>query len=125
MRNYKLKPFQKWTKKAKIDDSVLSNALSDLDLNKSAVQLGENLFKIRVSRMSQGKSGGYRTIVVLKKGVRSIFLYGFSKNERSNISKVELEGFKNLAKFYSSVTEDTIQALVETGALVELEENKK
>jgi hypothetical protein len=45
----------------------------------------------------QGKSGGYRTLVATQKGRRWFFLYGFPKNERSNVDKDEVEALKTLA----------------------------
>ncbi|MDD3248816.1 MAG: type II toxin-antitoxin system RelE/ParE family toxin [Smithellaceae bacterium] len=39
----------------------------------------------------QGKSKGYRTIILLRKGFRAFFVYGFAKNERDNIRKETFE----------------------------------
>ena len=53
--------------------------------------LGGGLLKKRVARAGQGKRGGYRTIVVYRKGKRAVFVYGFSKSAKDNIDGVELK----------------------------------
>jgi len=49
--------------------------------------LGGYLFKKRIARPGGGKSGGYRTILGFRRTSteRTIFLYGFAKNQRANI----------------------------------------
>ena len=44
-----------------------------------------------------GKSGGFRTIILLKAGERPFFVRGFAKNERDNIREDELTALKALA----------------------------
>ncbi len=122
MRHFKLKAFQRWFKKAKLNDQKLHSALADLVDNKSCVELGENLYKVRVASVNKGKSGGNRTIVAYKDDVRSVFLVGFAKNEKDNITKTELKDLKDLAKVLISYDEDNIDIAVVSGALVEIEE---
>ena len=59
--------------------------------------LGGGLYKKRVARTGQGKSGGFRTLVATNRGDRWIFVFGFAKNERDNINKKEQESLKVLA----------------------------
>lgn len=47
--------------------------------------------KSRIARPGQGKSGGFRMLIATNKGSLWVFMYGFSKNERSNIDKDEEE----------------------------------
>ncbi len=86
----------KWAKKANLSELNLLEAIDNLEKGLSVAELGGNLFKIRVKRAGKGKSSGYRTIVVYKKEEKAIFLYGFGKNEKSNIEKAELQYFKKL-----------------------------
>ena len=44
------------------------------------------MVKQHLARVGQGKSGGYRTVIAFRRGDRAVFLYGFAKNERSNIA---------------------------------------
>ena len=66
--------------------------------------LGGGLFKKRVARPGQGKSGGFRTLVATNRGDRWVFAFGFPKNERSNIDKDEEEALKKLATHLLSLT---------------------
>lgn len=45
-----------------------------------------------------GKSGGFRTIVATNYAGRWFFVYGFAKNERSNIDDEEEAALRKLAK---------------------------
>lgn len=62
--------------------------------------------KKRVALRGKGKRGGARTIVAPKLAERWFFLYGFSKNERSNIVKDELRALQEVAKDLLGFAED-------------------
>lgn len=65
----------------------------------AGVALGGGLRKLRVGREGGGKSGGYRTLYVF--GGRHIPLFVvtvFAKNEKANLSKVELATAVQLSK---------------------------
>lgn len=96
MRQLCTKWFMRWARKANLSEINLLEAISNLERGLSVAELGGNLFKIRVKRAGKGKSSGFRTIVVYKKEEKAIFLYGFGKNEKSNIDKAELQYFKKL-----------------------------
>ena len=96
MRKLCTKWFMRWARKASLSDLNLLEAIDNLEKGLSVAELGGNLFKIRVKRAGKGKSSGFRTIVVYKKKEKVIFLYGFSKSEKSNIDKTELQYFKKL-----------------------------
>jgi len=51
------------------------------------------VIKQRVARDGQGKSGGYRTIVLFLRCKRAIFVHGFAKSDADNIIPDELKGF--------------------------------
>ena len=87
----------------------------------SAIDLGNNLFKVRVKREHSGKSSGFRTIVVYKENEKAIFLYGFGKNEQDNISKTELSYFKKLGNDFLGLAEKHIKQLIETKSFFEIE----
>ncbi len=98
MLKLKTKWFNKWAKKNSISDKVLDNALGFISKDLNAVSLGGGLYKVRTARKGQGKSGGYRTLVVYKKDKKAIFVFGFSKNERDNLDKKELKYLQILAR---------------------------
>ena len=53
------------------------------------------MFKKRIS--GRGKSGGLRTLLAFRVDDRAFFVFGFAKNERSNVSDKELRTLKRLA----------------------------
>ena len=59
-------------------------------------------------------------LFAIKKGRRIIFIHGFSKNEKSNLSPKELFVFKELAKILLSFSESEIDIAVQNGDLKEV-----
>ena len=59
--------------------------------------LGGRLIKQRLARKGQGKSGGFRSLVIFQRGTRAFFIYGFAKSTRDNIRHDELRVFRRLA----------------------------
>ncbi len=66
MIKLKSKWFAKWAKKNNIKDSDLILTIGNLKQNKSTVNLGSNLYKVRIAKPSRGKSGGYRSLIVYR-----------------------------------------------------------
>ena len=56
-----------------------------------------------------------------RKDFRSLFLHGFGKNEKDNISNVELVFFKNYAADFLNYSEESIKRLLEMGDIFKLE----
>ena len=59
---------------------------------------GGGVIKQRIARSNQGKSAGYRSIILFQQGNLAFFVYGFAKNQQANIDDNEARGFKLLAK---------------------------
>jgi len=116
--------FSKWSRKAGLTNSAILEALVDLENGLSVADLGKNLFKVRVKREGQGKSSGYRTIVVFRKEKIAIFLYGFAKNERGNISIKELLYFQKLGSDLLRLNSSQLKEAIEKEVLFDLEERK-
>ena len=122
MKRLKTRYFNKWAEKSNITDIDLLKASKALENGLYAANLGGNLFKIRIARESKGKSSGYRTILAYIKNVKVIFLYGYPKNEKDNISKKELEAFKKLSKDYLALSPSQVECAEKMGILISLEE---
>ncbi|MBN2617323.1 MAG: type II toxin-antitoxin system RelE/ParE family toxin [Spirochaetales bacterium] len=121
MKKLKTKWFNNWAVKNKIDNSTLNEGISNLENQLSAINLGSNLFKVRIARKGSGKSSGYRTIIVYKANEKAIFIYGFSKNEQENINKTELSMFKKLGKDLLNLTDSEIDKAINKKILHNLE----
>ena len=113
--------FQRFARKEKITDEVLKDAIVRAEKGIINADLGGNVIKQRIARVGQGKSGGYRTIILFKKGDKAFFVYGFAKNERDNIDKNETDAFKKSAKELLALSDKHIQELIENGALTEVD----
>ena len=87
------------------------------------VKLGGYLFKKRVALGGRGKSAGARTIVATKFEQRWIFLFGFEKNERSNIDATELKVLQELASTLLDLDAQALSVALSSGQLIELKEN--
>jgi hypothetical protein len=83
--------------------------------------LGSGLLKKRIARSGQGKRGGFRTLVATNKGDLWVFMYGFAKNERSNIDKDEEKALKNLATFYLSLRSEDLEKAKRANELMEVD----
>lgn len=116
--------FSKWSRKAGLTNSTILESLDDLEKGLSIADLGKNLFKVRVKREGQGKSSGYRTIVVFRKDRIAIFLYGFAKNERGNISNKELSYFQKLGSDFLKLNSSQLKKAIKKEVLFDLEERK-
>jgi hypothetical protein len=83
--------------------------------------LGGGLVKKQIARSGQGKSGGFRTLIATNKGDRWVFVYGFPKNERSNIDKDEEEALKKLATELLSLTSEALEQAKDDNELMEVD----
>ncbi len=82
--------------------------------------LGGGVIKQRISRTGQGKSGGYRTIILFRAGDRAVFMYGFAKSERENLRADEKKQFKEAAKHVLALTENQLAELLRKGDFVKV-----
>jgi hypothetical protein len=120
MRVFKNKMFFKWAKSEGFTDSVLLKTAKEIDQGLIDASLGGNLVKKRIARKGQGKRGGFRTIVVFQKGHRTIFVYGFPKNQRDNINEQEEKALKKLAQGLLDAPDDELKDMIANGDLYEV-----
>jgi hypothetical protein len=100
--------FGRWANKQGVDAQSLCAAVREMQAGLYEAELGGGLLKKRIARPGQGKRGGYRTLVATNKDSRWIFVYGFAKNERSNIDKDEERALKKLAAYLLALTPEEI-----------------
>ena len=82
---------------------------------------GDGLIKQRIARPGEGKSGGYRSIILFRKGERSFFVYGFAKSDQDNIDKSDERDFKELAAVLLNASDQQLADLVESGKFQEVQ----
>jgi hypothetical protein len=116
------KAFTRFARKARLSFSSLAKAATEVAAGKFDADLGGHVYKQRVAREGEGKSGGFRTIILFKAGGHSFFVHGFAKSGKANIRSGELSALKQLAERYLSYSSDEIGTAVDGGALIELRE---
>lgn len=114
------KHFSKWVSKQKISDNELKKALTELQEGNFEANLGGYLYKKRIRFEGKGKRGSGRTIICYKKEDRAIFIYGFAKNQKSNLSQKELIAFKELAKILLKLSAEDIDIALKNGDFIEV-----
>lgn len=124
MRILKSKHFARFMKDTGITNADLLEAVRQAEQGLIDADLGGGLLKQRIARPNQGKSGGFRTILVFRADDRSVFLYGFAKNNRANISRDELKALKMLAAELLAYTAAQLEQAVRKGALLEVNDDE-
>lgn len=99
---------------------MLAKAIHDAEKGLIDADLGGGLIKLRVARPGGGKRGGYRTLIAYRTGVCAVFLFGFAKSERANVSTDQLADLKDVASEILSRGEDLISEEVAERRLLEV-----
>jgi hypothetical protein len=97
MQIFQTKWFAHWADKEGLSPQVLFDAVGEISRGLIDANLGGHVVKKRVALGGRGKSGGVRTLLAFKLYDKAFFLYGFAKNQQSNISDKELKALKLLA----------------------------
>jgi hypothetical protein len=125
MEVYKNRWFHRWARKEGLEDSSLCAAVREMVAGLYDADLGSGLVKKRIARPGKGKSGGFRTLIATNKDDLWIFIYGFPKNERSNIDKDEEQTLKEFAEELLSLTPKEIEQVKNEGKLFEVNCNEE
>lgn len=120
IRIFKTKAFTRWTRKNGLSDDALRQAVAEMENGLIDADLGGGVVKKRVATPGQGKRGGARTIIATNFGDRWFFLFAFSKNERANISIVELRALQELAVDFLSLNDDSLAEALVAGVIMEV-----
>lgn len=120
MRIFVSRWFQRISRREGIADAALLEAVARAEKGQLDADLGGEVIKQRIARPGQGKSKGYRTIILFRRGEKAFFVYGFSKSQRANIDADEEKEFKEAAKHVLALTERRLAVLVKNGDFVEV-----
>ncbi|OGT78255.1 MAG: addiction module toxin RelE [Gammaproteobacteria bacterium RIFCSPLOWO2_02_FULL_56_15] len=119
-RVFKNKWFVRFARQEGIEDAALCEAISRAEKGLIDTDLGGGVIKQRIARPNEGKSGGFRLIVLFRSREIAFFVYGFSKNERDNIRYDELRVFKTLADQIYDYDRAALANALKCGAIVEV-----
>ena len=120
MRVFKTKPFARFASREGIADEELCEAVAQAERGLIDADLG-GVIKQRLAREGQGKSGGFRTILLFRRGVKAFFVYGFAKSDRDNIRRDELKAFRKLAGEMLTLDDKALAAAMRNGTIMEIE----
>lgn len=120
MRVFKTKPFARFAVHEGIDDDVLCEAVLKAEMGLIDADLGGGVIKQRLAREGKGKSSGFRSIVLFRRGDKAVFVYGFAKNDRDNIKRNELKAFRDLADAMLAYDDKALAAAMKNGTITEI-----
>jgi hypothetical protein len=121
MRVFKTKPFARFTSREGITDEELCEAVYQAERGLIDADLGGGVIKQRLAREGQGKSGGFRSILLFRRGSKAFFVYGFAKSDRDNIRRDELKAFRKLAGEMLTLDDKALAAAMRNGTIMEIE----
>ena len=90
MQTFKTKAFARFADREGLEDAALCEAVQRAREGLIDADLGGGVIKQRIARRGGGRSGGFRTIVLLRRGALAFFVYGFAKSDRENLRRDEL-----------------------------------
>jgi hypothetical protein len=117
--------FERFARKERIADASLREAVERAESGLVDADLGGGVIKQRVARASQGKSGGYRTLILFRQGDRAIFTFGFAKSAQANISKADLALLRDAASEALEWSAGELDRLAASGTLVEIDDGNR
>jgi hypothetical protein len=121
VRIFKTKTFARFTRRERITDVRLREAIEEAERGLAAADLGGGLIKLRVARAGQGKRGGYRMLIAFRSNLRAVFLFGFAKNELDNIEDDQLATLRETAALWLAADAQKIAAAMKGGLLIEVQ----
>lgn len=120
MRVFKNKPFDRFANREGIVEVELCEAVWQAEKGLVDADLGGGVIKQRLARKGQGKSGGYRSIILFRRTERAFFVYGFAKGDRANIQRDELQAFRKLASEMLVLDNKELRAAMRNGTITEV-----
>ncbi len=119
-RIFATKTFTKWQHKSGLTDQSLINAVQEMRSGIVDAHLAKGLVKKRVAHPGRGKRSSSRTLVATRFEDRWFFIFGFMKNEKSNITAEEMQWLKDFSKRLLSLSNHELSMAMEAGELNEI-----
>lgn len=118
---FKRRDFARWQDGEKLPDDLLCKAAAEMEKGLVDADLGGFLYKKRVARPGGGKSSGYRTVLSARIGSRYVFLHGFPKSDKANISQAEKVVLRFAGKVFLDLSGDALSKALQTKVLLEVQ----
>ena len=121
MRIFLTKWMARFSRQENLAHKSLRESIARAERGLIDADLGGGLIKQRVARSGKGRSGGYRTIIAYRRGIRAVLLLSFSKSERENIGPDDLTELRKIGSNWLDASNETIAEAVEQSKLEELD----
>jgi len=125
MRIFKSAWFERFARKQGISDQAIAQAIERAEQGLIDADLGGGVIKQRVARPGQGKSGGFRTVVLYRTAERAFFVYGFAKSDRDNLGKDEEAQFRKAAGYVLGLPDEQLAVLIDKGQFSEVRDDQE
>lgn len=120
MTVFKRRDFARWQASERLPDAALCKAVQEMEAGLVDADLGGFLYKKRVARPGGGKSGGYRTLLSARIGSSYVFLHGFPKSNKANITQDERKALQFAGKVFLELSAENMAKALESGVLLEV-----
>ena len=120
MNVLKRKDFARWQTAEKLPDTFLCKAVKEMEGGLIDADLGGSPYKKRIARPGAGKSGGYRTLLSARVGNRYVFLHGFPKSDKANITQDEKKAPQFVGRMYLELSAAALSKALQPGVLLEV-----
>ena len=107
-------------KPGRIAEEELCEAVRRAERGLIDADLGGGVIKQRLAREGRRKSGGFRSIILFRRGLKAFFVYGFAKRDQSNIRRDELNAFRKLAGEMLTLDDKALSAAIKNGTITEI-----
>jgi hypothetical protein len=124
VRVFKTRTLAKFAQRNRISDTSLVAAIERAVRGLIDADLGGHVIKQRIARPGEGKRGGFRLLIGFGPE-RSVFLFGFAKNERENIEDAELKTLREIAQTFLKASQEKIDQALKDGTPVEVQYGSK
>jgi hypothetical protein len=120
MEVLKRKDFARWQVAQKLSDAMLCQAVNEMRRGLVDASLGGELFKKRIAGRGISKRGGYRTLLSARVGNRYVFLHGFAKSDKANITLDEQKALSFAGKVFLELCPVVLRRALQSGVLMEV-----
>lgn len=96
MRVFKNAWFERFARKQRIPDRALLEAIKRAEEGQIDADLGGGVLKQRVARQGQGKSGGFRTVILYRTKERAFLFTALQKASVTTLAKMSRPSLKEL-----------------------------
>ena len=125
VRIFLTKRFAKNSADEGIEIDSLINLVQDIETETNQGKwrdLGGGVFKASVAREGEGVSGGFRVIIMIRRGDKAFFVQVFSKKDKANLSETELKFHKERAREWLNWNSDEIEIQLATNKMKEIKD---